>query len=189
MGRTADLNDLKELATQLYKYQKFATSIVDKKVSVNYNPPTVRLYHSCMRRYLSNGIKPKKLSKAFWDFIDDLKANHYGILTPPESEKARYYTPRKTGVKKASKVKTTIDKTVVLNNTQSELPTKKIKISDNAVGLGKPRRLERPGIMRGDFIKIFDNEDIRRGYLMGLNDNQSEPLEFDMINVTIQVTE
>lgn len=90
---------LRQLIKQIYKYQKFKSSVILNKINrANYSETTVKLYINKIKQYLKTGVKVHSTPANVYNILEELKAVHAPILTPSESEKAKVYKTRKQKV-------------------------------------------------------------------------------------------
>ena len=83
---------LKQLIKQIYKYQKFKSSVILNKINrANYSEATAKLYINKIKQYLKTGVKVHNMPVKIYNILEELKAVHTPILTPSESEKAKVY--------------------------------------------------------------------------------------------------
>ena len=87
---------LKQVVTQIYKYQHFKTDIILEKINrAQYSESTIKLYINKIKHYLKSNIKQNNIPQSIYKVIDDLKSVHAPILTPSERERTKVYKPRK----------------------------------------------------------------------------------------------
>lgn len=56
---------LELLVKQIYKYQKFKTSVILQKINLmTYKPNTAKVYIEAVKSYLHDGFKSKKIGSA-----------------------------------------------------------------------------------------------------------------------------
>lgn len=98
-----DLNQFKQkpleiLIKGIYKHQKFnAKEILNRINCVHFKENTVRTYIGLVRGYLNNGTMQPHVDNIY-KIVDELKARHEAILTPPKDLE---YKANKSKVKKS----------------------------------------------------------------------------------------
>ena len=169
---------LDSLALDLYRHIQFAPRIINDKVqNEDYTDSTIYTYFMGMKHFVKTGNRNlKQAPNAFYDAIQEYVDKHVAQLTPKEEEKARvinrvYHTgPRK----KKPTVKVYKEETPpVSNSTKINISKETMETIQNA---GKVSCV---GILVGTNIKIFENEDVRDGYVQCLNDMKGQLDSFD----------
>lgn len=86
---------LELLLKQIYKYQKFKSSVILQKINrMSFSESSVQRYINATKQYLATGEPNGNIGVRFYEILDNLKATHEAILTPSESERGRTYAPR-----------------------------------------------------------------------------------------------
>lgn len=179
--KPVDLQAQIELAQQLYRYQNFRAVCLENKIqSDNYQFSSIKAFHSLLRRYLATGEKDlQRATDTFYNTIDKLKETHCAILTPSQKDLAPVYKRKPKGVRKS---KSYVSKSIpveVGSNTQ----TSKINLSQDT--LNKIKKTDTVvGIKVNDCIKLFDNEDIMKGFVDAFSFMENPPV-YKKVKVTI----
>lgn len=174
-----------DLATQLYKYQNFKSSVIPSKVqSDTYQTSSIIAFHSLLRKYVHTGAKDlQRALPQFYTAIDELKAKCYSTLRPSEDEAARAFINHDHN-NKSKKVKVT--------KIEADLP-KSDKIDDKTVKISADTlekikantRQTYVGLRNGDQIRLFSNKDEMSGYVKAYEDNNLQ-ITFDKVKITIE---
>ena len=174
-----------DLATQLYKYQNFKSSVIASKVqSDTYQTSSIIAFHSLLRKYVHTGKKDlQRALPQFYTAIDELKAKCYSTLRPSDDEAARAFINHDHSNK---------NKKVKVTKIEADLP-KSDKVDDKTVKIS-PETLEKikannkqtyVGLRNGDQIRLFSNKDEMNGYVKAYEDNNLQ-ITFDKVKITIE---
>lgn len=165
---------VKSLATNLYKHLDYKTNVVMERVKIgNYVPTTIGQMHSLARSYIYGNKKFSKAPATFYDVLESLKNSHYAKLTPSEENKAKPFAT-KTRTVKGSKVVTRKQEPQVSNEISTN--NSKLNISSQTLESIKKQQEKQQGVQRktgilvDNVIKLFKNEDQLSGYLMACQD-------------------
>ena len=175
---TIEINEeLKRVLTALWKHQDFCNDYIRKNVvSSNYVPSTVtQLIHS-VRTYSETGKKCGYMPRGGYDYIQHLKDTYYAKLTPPADQKYK-----RCNRNPKEPVKVSVDESVINYASTSSVPD---KISNTSINRVKEQNIKY-GFERDNFIRIFNNEEQRLGYLQCLQDTGKQE-EYKLCKVILQ---
>ena len=178
--KPVDLQAQIELAQQLYRYQNFRAVCLENKIqSDNYQFSSIKAFHSLLRRYLATGEKDlQRATDTFYNTIDKLKETHCAILTPSQKDLAPVYKRKPKSVRKS---KSYVSKSIPLESIDTQIS--KINLSQDT--LNKIKKTDTVvGIKVNDCIKLFDNEDIMKGFVDAFSFMENPPV-YKKVKVTI----
>lgn len=169
------------LATQLYKYQNYKSSAAVKNIDCSaYQDSSIIAFHSLLRKYITTGQKDlQRANDTFYNTIDSLREKHYTILRPSEQDQARPYTLHSRKTK--SVVKTSTDNSV---KPVSKDPQKLNISADTMEKVKQCMDKSVIGVQVEDSIKLFDNEDVMKGFISAFSYMENPP-KFRKVKVTI----
>lgn len=182
----APQEEIVRIAQQLYKYSNYKRTLIPQKVSSEYyaDGSLIALY-SILRKYLATSEKDlKRAPNVFFDTIDSLAANHYAKFTPKKDEEAAPYSRQPNrGRPKSSKVKK-IRTNEEVETTPSFNSNEKINISKETLQKIQDAKYY-IGVKVNDAIKLFDNEDIMKGFISAFSYMENPPT-YSKVKITIQ---
>lgn len=177
--KAVDVSYQIQLAHDLYKYQNYKGSIIPSKVKSDaYQTSSIIAFHSLLRKYVHTGKKDlQRATEEFYTTIDQLKAQCFSVLRPSDDEAARPYTEHNFGGKNNCKVtkdvsvQTPVRQENKINISQDTLS--RIKSSNTVIG-----------VQVNDSIKLFDNEDVMKGFISAFSYMENPPV-FKKVKITI----
>lgn len=88
-------NQLKKIAYDIVKYQKFRPSIAVSKMNASYTNGTKLNYFKAGVAYIENKTKSQTTATGLYDYIDEAIRTHIQPLTPTQAEKRVIYNYKK----------------------------------------------------------------------------------------------
>ena len=193
MARELDVEKVKSTAKLLYRLQDFNNnSIQEKTKDCGYSWGSIVKYVGALRLFLKTGTRDlARANNTFYDEWQNCKDTCVSPLTPSSEDRVRNVIRNSsTNVKRGSKVHTYVDESVITStqtsNSDASLANKpgRVKLSgDVADKLKNSTKHHAVGVMLGDNIRIFDNDDVLKGFMIAINEANLEQT-FDIVDVT-----